>query len=244
VTNTSGAPLTEFSVSTSAADFRIVAGGTCTATIAAKATCSIKVAFAPAAAGSRIASLGVAAKGAQPQSVALTGTGADFTVSVVGSPSATVSVGKTAQYTIAVTPAAGSVGFANLVCSNLPLHTTGLTDPSVASLAAASTINVSVGTSAKVAAHPLPGVWFGLAVPLVFPWKRFTRRGRRRVSSFLAILGAAAMLGLVAGCGAGTATLIGGSAGTGATAPGSYNFVVSATSGGLTRSVSLTLIVQ
>jgi hypothetical protein len=70
------------------------------------------------------------------------------------------------------------------------------------------------------------------------------RRGRRRVSSFFAIVLAAATLGLVAGCGAGTATLIGGPAGTGATAPGSYNFVVSATSGGLTRSVNLTLIVQ
>ncbi|HWZ11574.1 MAG TPA: choice-of-anchor D domain-containing protein, partial [Acidobacteriaceae bacterium] len=244
VTNTSGAPLTEFSVSTSAADFRIVAGGTCTATIAAKTTCSIKIAFAPAAAGSRIASLGVAAKGAQPQSVALTGTGADFTVSVVGSPTATVTAGKTAQYMIAVTPAAGSVGFANLVCSNLPLHTTGLTDPAVASLAAASTINVSVGTSAKAAAHPLPGVWFGLAAPFLFPWNLLARRGRRRVSSFFAIVLAAATLGLVAGCGAGTATLIGAPAGTGATAPGSYNFVVSATSGGLTRSVNLTLVVQ
>jgi hypothetical protein len=234
VTNTGGSALTGFNA-TASSDFAIANGGSCTALIPAGVSCTVEVAFAPTAAGSRIGALTVAADGVQAQSVTLTGTGVDFTISVVGSASATVKAGGTASFKLAVTPAAGSLGFATLACSGLPAQTACLMDPSPSSLTAPSTVALTVGTSSKAAAVPGGSVLWGfLVVPFLLP----LAKGRR---VFLACV--LVVLGGVSGCGAGTATLVGAPAG-GGTPAGSYSFTVTGTSAGISRSVGLTLVVK
>lgn len=244
VTNPSAASLAGFSATTTG-DFKIVVGGTCTATLAPNASCSVLVVFAPNAAGSRTGALTMVAEGVHTQSVTLTGTGIDFTLTIVGSSSSTIKAGGAATYTLAVTPAAGSLGFASLSCNGLPLHTTCLMDSSMVSLAGASTVKLSIGTSSNAAANPVPGAWMALAVPFGLPLMLyFGRRRGRRLLSRLGVILAGVIISLAAGCGAGTAKLIGGSGGPGVTTPGNYTFVVTAASAGITRIATLTLVVQ
>jgi hypothetical protein len=104
LTNTGQAWLTISSVSTAAP---FAAYSTCPASLGGGGSCSITVYFTPTVAGLKSGSLSITDNAAgSPQSVSLSGTGTDFSVSA--SPvSGTVRAGQSIQFTINVAPFAG-----------------------------------------------------------------------------------------------------------------------------------------
>ncbi len=82
---------------------------TCTGSLAAGANCTASVVFQPSAGGSASGALTVSSSAvATPATVALSGTGFDFTVAFTGSSSQTVASGQQANYTLVISPAGSS----------------------------------------------------------------------------------------------------------------------------------------
>lgn len=225
---------------------------TCTATLAAGASCQVNVVFAPQSAGTATASISVASSAADsPQMVTLNGTGAagaPFTVSLPsnGSGSTTVAAGQTASYSMLLTPAAGYSGKLSLTCGNLPAHAACAFKPSSLSVSNGSAVNFTVAVSTadpQTAAFflILPGAGPVLGLCLLPFWRR--RRGSR--SDVLLILAAVMSLGVIAGCGGGSSgTPPATPPSTAQVAPGTYTIQIIATDGVTTAKTPLSLIVQ
>ena len=139
LTNAGAAALAVSAISFSGADTSDFSQqNNCGSSVPAGATCTIDVTFKPAAGGGRAATLTVTDNAAgSPQSVALTGTGNDFTLGLASgsSASATVTAGQSASYKLT----AGSVGDLN---GSVSLACTGAPAASTCSIAAPA---VSVG---------------------------------------------------------------------------------------------------
>jgi hypothetical protein len=250
LTNNGGLPLSIQNIAVTG-DFAIAAGSNaCGVSLAVGAQCTVQIDFAPTASAARTGTFTVTDNAASsPQSLQLTGTGVDFTLSANGSTTATISAGGEAVYPLLLASAAGVPGTAAFACTSIPAHATCLVNPSTEALGATSTITVTVATSVAGAElrWPLrpgrsPLHWLATLLPL-----GLLGLGRRRARR----LGALAILCcvlLAAGCTA--SRLIPQATGSSPGSPvtptpgGTYNLVVSATSAGLTRSINLTLIVQ
>jgi hypothetical protein len=250
LTNNGGLSLTIQSIAVTG-DFAIVAGSnTCGSGLAVNAACTLQLVFAPTASAARTGTFTVTDNAASsPQSLQLTGTGVDFTLSANGSTTATISAGSEAVYPLLLSSAAGVPGTVAFTCTSIPAHATCLVNPSTAALGATSTITVTVATSvagAELRWPLLPGKqhlsWFATLLPL-----GLLGLGRRRARRLSALAMLCCVL-LFAGCTVSrlipsTSASSGGT--TAAPTPsGTYNIVVSGTSVGLTRSINLTLIVQ
>ncbi len=188
--------------------------------------------------------------GNSPQTEALSGAGIDFTLEADGSTNVTVASGGSAVYPLLLRSAAGVPGMATLSCSGAPALATCVVQPSSVALGntTPTVITVTVATMRAAGSDgPLEwerrvGEWVALLVPLgLVGWK--TRRGL-----LVWVCVVACLLGM-SGCGMGRlippsgATTTTGAGGPG-TPSGSNVLVVSASSAGLTRSVSLNLVVQ
>jgi hypothetical protein len=252
LTNNGSSVLTIGSVAVTG-DFKISTNG-CGATLATGQACVVQVVFDPTVGGARTGTFTVIDNAANSrQTVALTGTGIDFSLSADGSTSVTVSSGTSAVYPLLLSSAAGVPGTAVLSCTGAPANSTCLVQPSSAPLGGTATISVTVQTGVSTASvassmlsrgHDIFGrqIWVAilpLGLLLCAP------RSRRRW-----LLSIVAMCCLVAasGCGSGRrippATTGGGGSGGPPTASGAYSLTAFASSAGLTRSVSLTLVVQ
>ena len=221
---------------------------TCGTSLAATATCSVSITFSPSAAGSRTASLLIVDDAFNtPQTAALSGTGGttDFglTVASGSSASATVNAGGTATYTLAI----GGTGFggtATLTCTGAPGHANCSVPATVTvSAATASNIAVSVTTTASTAAtlHPLhtpsPWLWAVVLFGIILPTKRLGRGSTLRRIRMMPVV----LLIFICSCGGGSSSPPPSSNGTPA---GTYTINVNATSGSLSQSISLTLVVR
>ena len=248
LTNNGGLPLAIQNVAVTG-DFAIIAGSnTCGTSLAVGAQCTMQIVFAPNAVAARTGTFTVVDNAASsPQSLQLTGTGVDFALSANGSTSQTSSSGVNAVYPLLLSSAAGVPGTVALSCTGVPTNATCLVNPSSQALGGTATITVTVATSVASLHWPdLPGrqhlSWLVGLLPL-----GLLGLGRRRARR----LGTVAILCcglLVAGCGA--SRMVPQTNGTTPVNPvtptpsGSYTLVVSGSSTGLTRSISLTLIVQ
>jgi hypothetical protein len=214
------------------------------------AQCTLQLVFAPTASAARTGTFTVTDNAASsPQSLQLTGTGVDFTLSANGSTTATISAGSEAVYPLLLSSAAGVPGTVAFTCTSIPAHATCLVNPSTAALGATSTITVTVATSvagAELRWPLLPGKqhlsWFATLLPL-----GLLGLGRRRARRLSALAMLCCVL-LFAGCTASrlippSSSSSGGTTTT-PTPSGTYNIVVSATSAGLIHTIGLTLIVQ
>jgi len=156
VTNTGNANLT-FSAMNITGPFGISSSGTtCSAStpIAANTSCTVAVTFTPATGGSATGSitLGDNVAGA-PQTVALSGTGEDFSFGPAtgSSNSATVAPGQTASYTLSEGTEGGLSGMVNIAVTGAPSEATCTASPNPANLG--SNVTISCSTTAPSAAN-------------------------------------------------------------------------------------------
>ena len=261
LTNGGGSALTISSVTTSG-DFTQT--NTCGTSISAATSCTISITFAPTQGGSRTGTLTVSDSAlGSPHTVALSGTGQDFSIGVAAGSSAlaTVTAGQSASYKLGITPVGGFNQAVTLTCSGAPSEATCSLSVGSVTLngSTASSVSVMVTTTAPGTVTgtkpvlPLSGQIYCLSGLLALAWllamlARFALGRRRRVS-----LGAAAVsFGLsvvfvlfVAGCGGGNVR--GGPSNPG-TAAGTYTLTVNSNvslgSSSLTRNLSLTLQVN
>lgn len=159
VTNTGSAALTITAVTPSPADFGVI--NNCASPVAPNASCNIAVFFDPTTGGTRTGTLSITDNATgSPQTVALTGSGEDFSMTASSTPSATISAGQTATYSVALAPTSGFAQNVALSCSGGPAMSTCSVTPSSVSLSgsAAKTVTVTVATSSQGFVSPFPGV--------------------------------------------------------------------------------------
>jgi hypothetical protein len=188
--------------------------------------------------------------GSSQQVEALTGTGIDFALSPDGSTEVTVASGGSAVYPLLLSSPAGVPGTATLSCAGAPANATCVVQPATAPLGTTTVITVTVATSQTEAESDGPSeaarrsAWLAVLLPLGLLG---CGSARTRWARLLGVCGVACLLGM-GGCGSGrlipaAEVTVTGAGGPG-TPTGSSTLTVSATSAGLTRSVSLTLVVQ
>jgi hypothetical protein len=173
----------------------------------------------------------------------------DFTLGAAsgGSTSVTVSPGGTADFTLAVSPPSGTTlaSAVSFSVTGFPSGATSTFSPaSVAAGSGASNVTLAVTVPSDSASLPSsrPFGRGGLPIALgllIIPFADRARRASRRVFRFVAVgIAGAALTAAVSGCGGG------GNGGGTNPPPQSYNLTVTATSGSLSHTTSLTLTVE
>jgi hypothetical protein len=251
VTNNGDAPLSITSVTASATDFGTL--NACGSTVAAGSSCAIGVFFDPTASGARPGTLTINDNApGSPHTVALSGTGQDFSLAPVTPASATVAAGQTANYTVAVSPAGGFNQTVTLTCTGGPALSTCAVTPNLVPLNGTVATNVAVSVTTMAVSPPLiisfPRADYRLlylitgllALSLLIGLLNWHRR-RPRLAYGLALLVFLSAAVMMSACG-------GGSSGNQGTPPGTYPLVVSGTftsgSTKLTHNTNLTLVVH
>jgi sugar lactone lactonase YvrE len=148
LTNNASAAVTGLSISltgTNPGDFQMV-GTTCGTAVAAGASCTINVDFAPTATGSRSASLTVTDAAGDTASSGVTGTGDNFEVTLNGSPmEQSVIQGGKVTFNFNVTPDSVFGGTVTLMCpANLPTLTVCTPNPTTLTVTPGKTATFSV----------------------------------------------------------------------------------------------------
>jgi hypothetical protein len=245
ITNSSSYAIGAVTLAT-AAPFTITQN-TCSGSLAAGANCAASVAFQPTASGPATGSLTVSSSAvAAPATVALTGTGFDFTVEPSGPASQSVAAGQQANYTLVIEPT-GSNGSFTFACGTLPANALCLFSPSTQSLDAGVqgnvVVEISTGSSSTARFEP-PGLFRAAPLLCGLLLLPFALTRRRRI--FLLALLAVILAGGVTSC----TTSGGGSGGSGrsgsgsTTPPGTYTIPVTVSSTGVSHSVNLSLTVD
>jgi hypothetical protein len=252
IANSGTAAFTDLAIAASGA-FQLTAT-TCAATLAPGASCTGSVAFAPTVAGQQSGSLTASSSMlAATVQTPLSGMGFDFTTSLAGESSQTVSSGQTARYTLTLSPMSGSSGTFAFQCDTLPAHATCTFNPAGETVAANATGNVTVQistgqgtTSGQLQAPPIGPAWRVLPVALGLIALPFAWHKRRKNLLFIAMLALAAS-GIVSCSGGG-----GGSGGVPTPPPqtsnitpaGKYSVGVTATANGVSHKLTLSLTVD
>lgn len=225
---------------TNASDFAVATGTTCTsgATVAANGTCVIMITFTPpaGASGARSATLSIADNATgSPQTLALSGTPWDFTISAS---SATVTAGSSGTVTVTVTGIGGFTGAVTLSCtSGIPQGGCSAPGTPVNASATGATGTVTVTTHSLVlppASRQTPPVSTQqLGVFLLALLMLLTLPVAGRFRTRMGLAGAAALLVIVAGCSSALPT-----------PKGTYNVVITGTSGSVSHSVTASVTVN
>ena len=173
----------------------------------------------------------------------------DFGITAPATTSQTVTAGQSAMFTLSFSPVGTFSGSVSLGCAIMPAATPpavcALSAPSVQlSGTAAQTVTVTVGTTAPVTTSSVRGVSHGGFPPASIPavgllgWLLLSKR--RRLSMLAALLVVAAFTPWI-GCGSSSSTPPVNKPGTPA---GTYTATVTATSGALTHTATLQVVVQ
>ncbi len=253
LSNTGTAPLTIASLNPSG-DFALTS--TCGTSVAPRASCAINVTFTPTTGGTRTGSITISDNApGSPQTVALSGTGMDFTLTTSAS-SATVTAGQPANFQMTLAPASGFSGNVALTCTGAPPAGSCTPSPSSVMLNGSAPVTATfiVTTTVRSVVPPgnqpprMPPIPLGplriLVLTGTLAWallRSASRASRRRL--WLGTAMAIALAGICIGCGA-----AGGGgrkpAPTAGTPPGTYNIMMTATSGNLSHTTTVTLTVN
>jgi len=260
VKNTGNAALTINGITitgTNSADFAQT--NTCPAspsTLAAGGSCTITVTFTPSTTASESAAVSVSSNAASsPQNASLNGSGVgSATFSLSASPSnATVGAGRSAAYTVTITPSGGSFNNAVLLsCSNLPaMASCSFSSDTVTPGANPVSSTLTITTTASSALYfpeggpaerwPSGTSWLTLGtLALLSLWFLLWRGNRGRLIEGFAIVVIVCLVALQSGCAG-----VSGTASRPGTPTGTYtNITVTATSGSKQASATLTLTVH
>lgn len=264
-TNSSNEALTITSITVSgpnAQDFAIQSGTTCSAgmAVAAGKACTISLVFTPSAGGARNATLTItdgASNGpAATQTVALSGTGQDFTIGPYVL-STTVFPGAGTSYPFAVAPLGGFAQEVQLSCSGMPAQSNCSMNPASVTLDGRSQASVVMQVTTTQASHTgprlgSPGEWprlrplTALSLALlgllaILALSQTGRRGRNwRTLASAAVIMALVMVWVACGSNSSVST----PPPSGGTPAGTYTLTVTATSGSLSHSVTTQLVVR
>ncbi len=157
LSNSGNAPLSLTGIAASG-DFAQT--NTCSTSLAVGATCTISITFTPTAGGNRTGSITLTDNaGNSPQTVTLAGTGEDFTLAVPSgsSPTASVSPGQPANYSLSFSGLGGLNQAINFTCTGAPSEATCTVNPTSATPSASGSIavTVTVTTTAPSLAAPV-----------------------------------------------------------------------------------------
>ena len=251
LTNTGNATLSISQVSVTG-DFSET--NTCGTAVASQSTCQISVTFAPIASGPRSGILSIVDNApGSPQTVSLSGNpAASFTISPAsGSSTATVAPGQIATYNLTINGSNGFSGQVHMSCSGAPTDASCSVSPNPVTVSGTSGTSVMVAVSTQAAGvSPLGWVgWPNLPNRLEFPFLILVPAlavvfFRRRVGlSWSAVCGGLGItvLMLCVGCGRSNSP----TQPTNLETPrGQYTLVVTGTSGSISQSMNLTLVVN
>jgi hypothetical protein len=223
---------------------------TCGASLAAGASCTASLTFAPSAAGPLSGALTISSSTmAANSTVALSGTGFDFTLGPgSGSTSQAVASGQTANYTLSLSAGATGATFM-FACGSLPQYASCVFSPSSTTLSAngtaAETVQITTSqASAQIAPNWRPG-WPSLVMAGALICMPFLARRRRALIRLLAIT--IVLTAWAAGCaggGGGAPSTPPSSPSTHSVAPGTYSIQAQATANGLKHEVTLKITVN
>ncbi len=172
--------------------------------------------------------------------LALSGTGIDFSIAaaVESSTNVTVTAGKTATYNLSLSPEGGLSGSISLACNGAPSEATCSVAPASVTLDGSNSANVTVTvttTAASVLVRRMPGwpvnrmlkmpavVWL-LAVVLVWAAAQVTLVSKPKFNRIFAMAAMVVCVFLLAACGGSTVHNPG-------TPPGTYSILVTGTFG-------------
>jgi hypothetical protein len=249
LTNPSGtSSLSSFALAVTTG-FKLVSN-TCPATLAAGASCTTAVEFAPTSAGPASGSLTVSSS-ALPTgtSVPLTGLGFDFAVTPSGNSSIAIANGQTADFKLVLTPIIGGQGVFTLACGTLPPYSSCTFNPGTEGIPANTTgselVEIATGlnvTSVRLARPSRSFAW--PALPLACGLMLLPLALRRR--KLLLVLLLATLAGCFSGCtesGGGLPSLPPPNT-PGITPAGTYPIIVTVTANGVAHPITLTLTVD
>lgn len=248
VSNNGTSTLTDIQ-STIAGDFvtQAASQNACGSTLPAGASCNIAVVFSPSQVNQRTGSLTVtAANLPTPLVVALSGSGAAFTMKVSGSSSAVIVGSETAPpFQIEIDSVNGSKGPVSFSCAVVPANANCSVVPASVTLTGSSSQFATLSFAASQQARAINPGWkaLGLAMAALLPIG-FSGRRRRRWSA-LAICALLALL-FPAGCGVASSSGSSSSGGGGgsSTSTGQYSVTVTGSMPGLTQTVTVNVTVE
>jgi len=245
ITNPGGSGLTVTGVVPSAG---FTQTNNCGTALPANASCTVNIAFSPAASGPANGLVTVSYNGTQ-STITVTGNGTDFVVQVPpgSSTTATISAGSTATYNLSLGGSAGFSGAVNITCSGAPAAASCSVNPPSITLSGTTPANftVMVTTTARSATFPLSLDlrWISPSTLAlygsVFTLAILARRSRSKKLRCATLLAGFGMMLILVGCGGG-----GGPRPITGTPAGTSTITVSATSGSATRTLNLTLNVN
>jgi hypothetical protein len=250
LSNTGGVALSISRISTSG-DFAET--NDCSTSLPANSSCAIEVSFTPSSSGTRSGTLSITDDAVgSPHTVALSGNGGGNGFLLSSSdpaPSATVLAGQTANYALTLKSVGTFAGTVTYSCSTTATLSSCVVSPSstVVSGPGNSSLQVSVTTTAQTTSARSRSVrgWYAtLAFALISVgcvWIVPTRNRRIRVGTSSLVL--VFMVIALQACGGGGTSPKGPTVHAG-TAAGNYTVTVTATSGSLTQTMNLALIVN
>jgi hypothetical protein len=253
ITNTSSYTIGSVTLAVSAL-FNITQNN-CTGSLAAGANCTASVVFAPSTTGFVTGTLIVSSPTVTtPATVALSGTGFDFTLAFSGPSSQTVAAGQQANYTLVLTPI-GASGTFTFACGTLPTNALCLFNPTTETLNAGVQGNVLVEISTTANKARLEKPEFGKpgkpnfwpTLPLTCGLLLLPFAIRRRAKFFqLAVLLAILASGITSctSSGGGSGGSGGSGGGGGGTPTGTYTIPVTVTANGISHAADLVLTVD